>query len=129
MEELTIKQFSDLTYNKLSELEEEVSLSNPTTGSTFPCRIISTPIEVVQKTDRKGINLLKQFQISISHFGLSQNECMEMVSQTDNKLSEYKFVKTNTLQIKYDNEIEKYNLITVYEVYWNALVKSFMSVK
>lgn len=129
MEELTIKQFSDLTYNKLSELEEEVSLSDPTIGSTFPCRIISTPIEVVQKTDRKGVNLLKQFQISISHFGISSNECMEMVSQTDNKLSEYKFVKTNTLQIKYDKETEKYNLVTTYEVCWNALVKSFMSVK
>lgn len=129
MEELTIKQFSDLTYNKLSELEEEISLSQPTVESTFPCRIISTPIEVVQKTDRKGINLLKQFQISISHFGNLQNECMEMVSQTDNKLSEYKFVKTNTLPIKYDEGIEKFNLTTIYEVYWNALVKSFMSVK
>lgn len=129
MEELTIKQFSDLTYNKLSELEEEISLSEPTVESTFPCRIISTPIEVVQKTDRKGINLLKQFQISISHFGNSKNECMEMVSQTDNKLSEYKFVKTNTLPIKYDEGIEKFNLTTIYEVYWNALVKSFMSVK
>lgn len=129
MEQLTIKQFSDLTYNKLSELEEVVSLSDPTAGSTFPCRIIGTPIEVVQKTDRKGINLLKQFQISIAHFGISQNECMEMVSQTDNKLSEYKFVKTNTLPIKYDEKIEKFNLTTTYEVYWNALVKSFMSVK
>lgn len=129
MEELTIKQFSDLTYNKLSELEEEISLSEATVESTFPCRIISTPIEVVQKTDRKGINLLKQFQISISHFGNSKNECMEMVSQTDNKLSEYKFVKTNTLPIKYDEGIEKFNLTTIYEVYWNALVKSFMSVK
>lgn len=129
MEELTIKQFSDLTYNKLSELEEEISLSQPTVESTFPCRIISTPIDVVQKTDRKGINLLKQFQISISHFGNLQNECMEMVSQTDNKLSEYKFVKTNTLPIKYDEGIEKFNLTTIYEVYWNALVKSFMSVK
>ncbi len=129
MEQLTIKQFSDLTYNKLSELEEVVSLSDPTATSIFPCRIVGTPIEIVQKTDRKGTNLLKHFQISISHWNNSQSECMEMVSQTDNKLSEYKFVKTNTDPIKYDKEIEKFNLTTTYEVYWNALVKSFMSVK
>lgn len=128
MNELTTKQFSDLIYDKLNELGEELSLSNPTTESIFPCRTIGTPLEMTLKTEN-ATPIMKQFQISISHWNVDQRTCMEMANKTDEKLRKYNLIRTNTNQIIYDDITKKHNLITIYEVRWEALTNSFIYVK
>lgn len=124
MIELTIKDFSDLVYEKLEELKQELSLENPNTESKFPCRTISTPLERVQKTIN-AFPLLKVFQINISCWDSKQRICMEMASKTDEKLREYNFIRTNTTPINFDDITKKYRLTVTYEVRWNAITNSF----
>lgn len=128
MTELTSKQFNDLIYDKLNELGDEITLDNPTTESKFPCRTLGTPLEAVLKTEN-AVPILKQFQISISHWNQKQRECMDMANKTDNKLREYNMIRTNTCIISYDDITKKYRLITSYEVKWNGLFNAFQYIK
>jgi len=128
MNELTTKQFSDLIENKLKELEETVTLGELSSESEFPCRKIGTPLETTIKTSN-AIPILKQFQITVSHYHESLEQCMEMVSTTDEKLREYSLIRITTSQITYDEKTKKYNLIVIYEVRWEALTNSFVSTK
>lgn len=127
MIELTIKQFSDLIYDKLESLGE-VMLENPTTESKFPCWTISTPLERVQKTINT-FPILKIFNISISCWASKQRECMEMASKTDEKLREYNLIRTNTTTINFDDITKKYRIVVTYEVRWEALTNSFNFIK
>ncbi len=124
MIELTTRQLSDLISDKLEELEEETSLENPTTESKFPCRTINTPLERILKT-RNAIPIAKQFQITISCWNKTQRATMEMATKTDEKLREYNLIRTSTSPITFDRIIQKYRIITTYEVRWNGLTNSF----
>lgn len=128
MIELAAKQFSDLIYDKLIKIGEEVTLENPTTKSKFPCRTLSTPLESVLKT-RNAQPILKQFQITISCWNKTQREAMDMATKTDEKLREYNMIRTNTSDITYDEVIKKYRLIVTYEVRWEALTNSFLCIR
>ena len=70
--EFSTKDMSDLLYDDLSAIQDneetntETVLTTPTTESKFPCRVIETPLESVNKTDN-GIPILKTFQVSIEH--------------------------------------------------------------
>lgn len=128
MTELTTKQFSDLVYDKLNKIGDEVILDNPTTESKFPCRTIGTPLETVLQTVN-AVPIRKQFQIQISMWNAKQRACMDMASSTDEKLREYNLIRTNTSQATYDDITKKYRLILTYEVRWNALTNSFDFIK
>lgn len=126
--ELTMKEFSDLIYGKLVEIGQEISLKNPTQESQFPYRMVGTPIESVLKTDN-AIPLLKQFQISITHWNDTQNGCMDMAEQTDKKVRQYNLIRINTNAIVLDETIQKYKLVTIYEVRWESLTNTFITIK
>ena len=121
---LGVKEFSDLMYDKLVELEDEVILTNPTTTSKFPCREMQTPLKSINKT-----GALSTFQISIKHWHQKQRSAMEMTDKTDEKLLEYNLVRTNTSPCLYDAILQKYGLTTTYEVKYNALTNAFQRIR
>lgn len=121
---LGLKNFSDLVYNKLLELDDEVILINPTTASNFPCREMGTPIKSVSKTYP-----VDTFQISIKHWNSKLNEAMEMSDKTDEKLLEYNFVRINTSTYIYDETLKEYAILSIYEVKYNALTNAFQVIK
>ena len=128
--DFTTKDMSDLLYDVLSEIKDykeentEAVLQTPTTQSKFPCRVINTPLESVNKTEN-AIPLRKTFQVSIEHWTSKQRECMEMANRTDFELRKKNFIRTNTSPILFDEITKKYRLITTYEVRYNALTNSF----
>lgn len=121
---LGVKEFSDLMYDKLVELKDEVILTNPTTTSKFPCREMQTPLKSIKKT-----GALTTFQISIKHWHQKQRSAMEMSDKTDEKLLEYNLVRTNTSPCLYDAILQKYGLTTTYEVKYNALTNAFQRIR
>lgn len=121
---LGTKEFSDLIYDKLIELKDEVILTNPTTKSKFPCRELQTPLKSINRT-----KALATFQISVKHWHEKQRTAMEMADSTDEKLVEYNLVRTNTSPCIYDNMVKKYGLTTTYEVRYNALTNAFQIIR
>ena len=132
--DFTTKDMSDLLHDVLSEIKDykeeytEAILQTPTTQSKFPCRVISTPLESVNKTEN-AIPLRKTFQVSIEHWTSKQRECMEMANKTGLELRKKNFVMTNTSPILFDEITKKYRLIITYEVCYNALTNSFNFIK
>lgn len=121
---LGTKEFSDLIFDKLVELKDEVILTNPKTTSKFPCRELQTPLKSISKT-----RALATFQISINHWNDKQRDAMEMTDKTDEKLLEYNLVRTNTSPCMYDSILQKYGVTTTYEVRYNALTNAFQIIR
>lgn len=132
--EFSTKDMSDLLYDDLSAIQDneetntETVLTTPTTESKFPCRVIETPLESVNKTDN-GIPILKTFQVSIEHWDNKQRVCMEMADRTDKQLQKRNFTRTNSSPIIFDQITKKYRFITTYEVRYNALTNSFCYIR
>ena len=128
--EFSTGDMSDLLYDDLSTIQDNVEenteavLQTPTTESKFPCRVIETPLESVNKTNN-GMPILKTFQVSIEHWDNKQRFCMEMANNTDKQLQKRNFTRTNSSPIIFDQITKKYRFITTYEVRWNALTNSF----
>ena len=120
---LGTKDFSDLIYDKLAQLSEEVVLTNPNTESKFPCREMNTPLKSIRKS-----NVFATFQISIKHWASKERDVMEMTDSTDEKLLEYNLVRTNTSICLYDPILKKYGITTTYEVRYNALTDAFQRI-
>ncbi|MEG2311002.1 MAG: hypothetical protein RSB76_03335 [Clostridia bacterium] len=128
MNNFTTKQMSDLIYDKLVELKDEVVLQNPSKESIFPCRVLQTPIESIRKTNN-AMPVLKTFQIVIEHWCSKQRECMDMSNKTDEKLREYNLIRTNASQIIFDDITKKNRQIVTYEVRYNLLTNAFEVIK
>lgn len=132
--EFSTKDMSDLLYDDLSTIQDnkgintEIVLTTPTTESTFPCRVIETPLESVNKA-YNGVPIRKTFQVSIEHWDNEQRVCMEMASKTDKQLQKRNFIRTNSSPIIFDQITKKYRFITTYEVRWNGLTNSFEYVR
>lgn len=132
--EFSTEDMSDLLYDDLSIIQDndgentEAVLQTPTTESKFPCRVIETPLESVNKTN-DGIPILKTFQVSIEHWDNKQRFCMEMANNTDKQLQKRNFTRTNSSPIIFDQITKKYRFITTYEVRWNALTNSFSYIR
>lgn len=132
--EFSTEDMSDLLYDDLSTIQDNVGenteavLQTPTTESKFPCRVIETPLESVNKTDN-GMPILKTFQVSIEHWDNKQRFCMEMANKTDIQLQKRNFIRTGSSPIIFDQITKKYRFITTYEVRYNALTNSFNYIK
>ena len=130
MHDFTTKDMSDLLYDILSEIKDdetnktETVLTTPTTKSKFPCRVIDTPIESINKTEN-ATPILKTFQVTVEHWTSKQRKCMEMANKTDIELRNYNLIRTNTNPIIFDEITKKYRLITTYEVRYNSIMNSF----
>lgn len=126
---LSIKDLSDLVYEKLEKLYiNKPVLSNPNTESKFPILELHTPLKSVNKTEN-GFPILSTFQISITCWNEKQRQAMEMTSEVDEKLQEFNFVRTNTSPAIYDSILQKYGITVTYEVKYNGLNNSFQFVK
>ena len=134
MYDFTTKNMSDLLYNDLSTIQDneglntELVLTTPTTESIFPCRVIETPLENINKT-MNAIPIRKTFQVSIEHWASEQRFCMEMANNTDKKLQKRNFTRTNSSPIIFDQITKKYKFITTYEVRYNGITNSFEYVR
>ena len=66
MKDLSIKEFSDLVYEKLEKLyKNKPILSNPNTESKFPILELHTPLKTVNLTEN-ALPIKTTFQISIT---------------------------------------------------------------
>ena len=132
--EFSTKNMSDLLYDDLSIIQDnavintEVVLTTPTTESTFPCRVIDTPLESINNTNN-ATPIRKTFQVSIEHWDNKQRVCMEMADRTDKQLQKRNFTRTNSSPIIFDQITKKYRFVTTYEVRWNALTNSFSYIR
>lgn len=132
--EFSTKDMSDLLYDDLSTIQDnegintEIVLTTPTTESTFPCRVIDTPLENINKT-QDGIPIRKTFQVSIEHWDNEQRFCMEMADRTDKQLQKRNFIRTNSSPIIFDQITKKYRFITTYEVRYNAITNAFSYIR
>ena len=132
--EFSTEDMSDLLYDDLSTIQDNVGenteavLQTPTTESKFPCRVIETPLESVNKTDN-GTPILKTFQVSIEHWDNKQRFCMEMANNTDKQLQKRNFTRTGSSPVIFDQITKKYRFTTTYEVRWNALTNSFSYIR
>lgn len=132
--EFSTKDMSDLLYDDLSIIQNnagintEVVLTTPTTESTFPCRVIDTPLESINNTNN-ATPIRKTFQVSIEHWDNKQRVCMEMANNTDKQLQKRNFTRTNSSPIIFDQITKKYRFVTTYEVRWNALTNSFSYIR
>ena len=132
--EFSTQDMSDLLYDDLSTIQDnegentEAVLTTPTTESKFPCRVIETPLESVNKTN-DGIPIRKTFQVSIEHWDNEQRVCMEMADKTDKQLQKRNFTRTNSSPIIFDQITKKYRFITTYEVRYNAITNAFSYIR
>lgn len=125
---MNLREFSDVVVQVLEVLGDEVVLQNPTTNSVFPCRVIQTPLERIDKSyDRQPI--YSTFQILVEHWATKNRDAMYMVSLTDQELYKLNFIKTNTSNVIFDEITKKYRLISTYEVRYNYLTNSFSCTK
>ena len=128
MKDLSIKDFSDLVYEKLETLKYKQILTNPTTTSKFPCLELHTPLKSVNLTEN-GFPIKSTFQISITCWNEKQRQAMQMTDEVDTKLQEYNFIRTNTSPAVYDQILQKYGITITYEVRYNGITDSFHFIK
>ena len=124
MKDLSIKEFSDLIYEKLESLKYKQILTNLTTTSRFPCLELHTPLKSVNKTEN-AFPVLSTFQISITCWNEKQRQAMQMTDEVDTKLQEYTLTRTNTSPAVYDQILQKYGITITFEVRYNSITSSF----
>jgi hypothetical protein len=124
MKDLSIKEFSDLIYEKLEVLKYKQILTNPITTSKFPCLELHTPLKSVNKTE-KAFPILSTFQISITCWNEKQRQAMQMTDEVDTKLQEYNFTRISTSPAIYDQILQKYGITITFEVRYNSITDSF----
>ena len=124
MRDLSIKEFSDLVYEKLEVLEYKQILTNPTTTSKFPCLELHTPLKSVNKTEN-AFPINSTFQFSITCWNEKQRQAMQMTDEVSAKLQELNFTRTNTSPAVYDSILQKYGITVTFEVIYNAIMNSF----
>lgn len=134
MSDFTIKEMSDLIYTILSTIQDdgtnntECVLSNPTTKSKFPCRVISTPLESVSQS-YNAVPIIKNFQVSIEHWANKQRDAIQMSSLTDERMREKNFIRINTSNVWFDETTKKYIIRTTYENRYYSVNDSFEVVR
>ena len=125
-----IKGMSDLIYGLLSVIKDDdinrtdVVLNMPTTKSKFPCRVINTPLESIEKS-HNAMPIIKNFQVSIEHWTNTQREAMEMTERTDEQMRTINFIRINTSSAPFDEVTKKYRVITTYENRYYSVNDSF----
>ena len=124
MKDLSIKDFSDLVYEKLEPLKYKQILTNPTTTSKYPCLELHTPLKSVNLTVY-AFPIRSTFQISITCWNAKQRQAMQMTDEVDTKLQEYNFIRTNTSPAVYDQILQKYGITITFDVRYNSITSSF----
>ena len=125
MKDLSIKEFSDLVYEKLENLyKNKPILSNPNTESKFPILELHTPLKSVNLTEN-AFPIRSTFQISITCWNEKQRQAMQMTDEVDTKLQELNFIRTNTSLAVYDPILQKYGITITFEVRYNSITNSF----
>lgn len=125
MKDLSIKEFSDLVYERLENLcKNKPILSNPNTESKFPILELHSPLKSVNLTEN-GFPVRSTFQISITCWNEKQRQAMQMTDEVDKKLQEFNFIRMNTSPAVYDQILQKYGITITFEVRYNSITGSF----
>jgi hypothetical protein len=124
MKDLSIKEFSDLVYERLESLKYKQILTNPITTSKFPCLELHTPLKSVNLTEN-AFPIRSTFQILITCWNEKQRQAMQMTDEVSTKLQKYNFIRTNTSQAVYDTILQKYGITITFEVRYNSITTSF----
>lgn len=125
MKDLSIKEFSDLVYEKLENLyKNKPILSNPNTESKFPILELHTPLKSVNLTEN-AFPIKTTFQMSITCWNEKQRQAMQMTDEVDKKLQEFNFIRMNTSLAVYDQILQKYGITITFEVRYNSITGSF----
>ena len=125
MKDLSIKDFSDLIYDKLVDLKYKQILTNPTTEDKAKELIeLHTPLKSVNLTEN-AFPIKSTFQISITCWNEKQRQAMKMADEVDKKLQELNFTRTNTSPAVYDQILQKYGITITFEVRYNSITTSF----
>lgn len=124
MKDLSIREFSDLVYEKLEALKYKQILTNPTTTSKFPCLELHTPLKSVNLTEN-AFPIRSTFQFSITCWNEKQRQSMQMTDEVDTKLQEYNFTRISTSPAIYDQILQKYGITITFEVRYNSITDSF----
>ena len=124
MRDLSTDEVSDLVYETLEILNYEEVLTNPTTGSIFPCLELHPPLKQVNKT-QNAFPISSSFQVSITCHNESQRKCMEMSHQVDGELQKINFTRTITSPSIFNTITKKYGITVTYEVRYNSITNSF----
>lgn len=128
MKDLSIKEFSNLIYEKIKSLEYETILTKPTLGSVFPCIELHTPLKSINKSE-EAFPISSTFQILITCWNEEKKEVMGMTHEVDEKLQQYNILRTITNEVKYDETLKKYEITVQYEVRYNGITDSFNFIK
>lgn len=129
MKDLSIKEFSDLVYEKLESLKYKQTLSNPTTEDKEKELIeLHTPLKSVNKTEN-AFPVFSIFQILVTCWNEKQRQAMEMTDKVDIKLQEFNFTRTNTSPAIYDAILQKYGITITFEVRYNSITNSFQFIR
>ncbi len=127
MKDLSIKDFSDLVYEKLEPLKYKQILTNPTTTSKFPCLELHTPFFEISKYNRRNAFPIRStFQISITCWNEKQRQAMQMTDEVSSKLQKINFIRTNTSPAVYDQILQKYGITITFEVRYNSITNSLI---
>ena len=125
MKDLSIKDFSDLVYEKLENLyKNKPILSNPNTESKFPILELHTPLKSVNLTEN-AFPIRSTFQISITCWNEKKRQAMQMTDEVSTRLQELNFIRTNTSPAVYDQILQKYGITITFEVRYNSITSSF----
>ncbi len=125
MRDLSIREFSDLVYEKLESLEYEQTLTNPTTEDKSEELLeLHTPLKSINKT-QNAFPIKSTFQMSITCWSKEQRKAMEMTQEVETTLQEFNMIRTNTSPAIYDSILQKYGITIIFEVRFNSLTNSF----
>ncbi len=129
MKDLSIKEFSNLVYDKLNTLTYKQILSNPTAEDKEKEIIeLHTPLKSINKTEN-AFPILSSFQISITCWSEEQSKSIDMTSEVETELRKLNFVGSNTNPTIYDTTLQKYGITVTFEVRYNSITDSFQFIK
>lgn len=129
MKDLSIKEFSNLVYNKLSTLTYKKILSNPTAEDKEKELIeLHTPLKSIDRTEN-AFPIISSFKISITCWSEEQSKAMDMTSEVAAKLMELNLVGSNPNPTIHDTILQKYGITVTFEVRYNSITDSFQFIK
>lgn len=129
MRELGIKEFVEVTVDKLNELKTskvvaDIVLENPRAGSKFPEVAVQSPLKYIERT-----KYLIRFSIIVEAWAKKKYDSYDIADKIDNKLNEYNFLKTSTPIDFFDEITGTYRYGGSYEVLFNVLTNTFEKIK
>lgn len=129
MNEFNLDDFVRLVVNKLEELEINIILDNPDTSETFPCGVVSNPMENIISTDENLKPIKKYMSITVEWWSDKKYDALAKFNMCNSKLKELNMLQRSTPISMYDDITKKHRFGCTYEVSYNGLTNSLEKIK